>query len=137
VGFIARLHTSRLPGSGARKPPSPTNNLLVWVLPPLVICAVEAHPISPLTGSLSESGCAETRPRRSAGRLALRDCAPETHLGNRVVDAIWAVGAISSQGTDHSTAHTINCLFSVLRKQPKLFAYFDDEQFVLTTLPIY
>jgi hypothetical protein len=33
--------------SGARKLPSSTNNLLGWVLPPLVICAVEAHPETP------------------------------------------------------------------------------------------
>jgi len=26
--------------------PSSTNNLLGWVLPPLVICAVEAHPVT-------------------------------------------------------------------------------------------
>jgi hypothetical protein len=26
---------------------SSTNNLLGWVLPPLVICAVEAHAVSP------------------------------------------------------------------------------------------
>src|SRR5215831_20852436 len=45
VGFIARLRPGRFPGSGARKLPSSTNNLLGWVLPPLVICAVEAHPI--------------------------------------------------------------------------------------------
>jgi hypothetical protein len=32
----------------ARKLPSSTNNLLGWVLPPLVICAVEAHPLTPL-----------------------------------------------------------------------------------------
>jgi site-specific recombinase XerD len=31
--------------SDARKLPSSTNNLLGWVLPPLVICAVEAHPV--------------------------------------------------------------------------------------------
>ena len=37
VSFIARLRPSRLPGSGARKLPSSTNNLLGWVLPPLVI----------------------------------------------------------------------------------------------------
>jgi hypothetical protein len=47
VGFIARLRPGRFPGSGARKLPSSTNNLLGWVLPPLVICAVEAHPITP------------------------------------------------------------------------------------------
>ena len=47
VGFIARLHPGQLPGSGARKLPSSTNNLLGWVLPPLVICAVEAHPVHP------------------------------------------------------------------------------------------
>ena len=47
VGFIARLRLGRFPGSGARKLPSSTNNLLGWVLPPLVICAVEAHPLSP------------------------------------------------------------------------------------------
>src|SRR5215471_12359375 len=47
VGFIARLRPGRLPDSGARKLSSSTNNLLEWVLPPLVICAVEAHPIIP------------------------------------------------------------------------------------------
>jgi hypothetical protein len=47
VGFIARLRPGRFPGSGARKLPSSTNNLLGWVLPPLVICAVEAHPTTP------------------------------------------------------------------------------------------
>ena len=47
VGFIARLRPGRFPGSGARKLSSSTNNLLEWVLPPLVICAVEAHPITP------------------------------------------------------------------------------------------
>jgi hypothetical protein len=41
--IITRLHPSRLPGSGARQLTSSTNNLLGWVLPPLVICAVEAH----------------------------------------------------------------------------------------------
>ena len=48
VGFIARLRPGQFPGSGARKLPSSTNNLLGWVLPPLVICAVEAHPITPV-----------------------------------------------------------------------------------------
>jgi hypothetical protein len=43
VGFIARLRPSRFPGSDARKLPSSTNNLLGWVLPPLVICAFGAH----------------------------------------------------------------------------------------------
>jgi hypothetical protein len=47
VGFIARLRPRRFPGSDARKLPSSTNNLLGWVLPPLVICAVEAHPVTP------------------------------------------------------------------------------------------
>ena len=47
VGFIARLRPNRFPGSDARKLPSSTNNLLGWVLPPLVICAVEAHPVTP------------------------------------------------------------------------------------------
>lgn len=46
VGFIARLHPGRFPGSGARKLPSSTNNLLGWVLPPLVIFAVEAHTVT-------------------------------------------------------------------------------------------
>ena len=49
VGFIARLRPDRFLGSGARKLPSSTNNLLGWVLPPLVICAVEAHPLTPLS----------------------------------------------------------------------------------------
>ena len=43
VGFIARLRPNRFPGSDARKLPSSTNNLLGWVLPPLVICPVGAH----------------------------------------------------------------------------------------------
>src|SRR5258705_7917643 len=47
VGFIARLRPGRFPGSDARKLSSSTNNLLEWVLPPLVICAVEAHPQTP------------------------------------------------------------------------------------------
>src|SRR6476659_2799859 len=47
VGFIARLRPGQFPGSGARKLPSSTNNLLGWVLPPLVICAVEAHTTTP------------------------------------------------------------------------------------------
>ena len=46
ISFIARLHPSRFPDSGARKLPSSTNNLLGWVLPPLVICAVEAHTVT-------------------------------------------------------------------------------------------
>ena len=54
VGFIARLRPGRLPGSDARKLSSSTNNLLEWVLPPLVICAVEAHPEALLVVSLSE-----------------------------------------------------------------------------------
>ena len=49
VGFIARLRPGQFPGSDARKLPSSTNNLLGWVLPPLVICAVEAHPVTPFT----------------------------------------------------------------------------------------
>ena len=48
VGFIARLRPGRFPDSDARKLPSSTNNLLGWVLPPLVICAVEAHTITRL-----------------------------------------------------------------------------------------
>jgi hypothetical protein len=67
VGFIARLRPGQFPSSGDGRLPSSTNNLLGWVLPPLVICAaasrcgsagnanaallhlhaVEAHPISP------------------------------------------------------------------------------------------
>ena len=38
---------SALADYSARKLPSSTNNLLGWVLPPLVICAVEAHPVTP------------------------------------------------------------------------------------------
>ena len=48
VGFITRLRPCRLPSSDARKLPSSTNNLLGWVFPPLVICAVEALPRTPL-----------------------------------------------------------------------------------------
>src|SRR4029434_4762676 len=49
VGFIARLRPGRFPGSGARQLPSSTNSLLGWVLPPLVICAVEAHTTTPFS----------------------------------------------------------------------------------------
>jgi hypothetical protein len=55
VSFITRLHPCRFPGSGARKLPSSTNNLLGWVLPPLVICAVEARTITPFLLPLSET----------------------------------------------------------------------------------
>ena len=59
VGFIARLRPGQFPGSDARKLPSSTNNLLGWVLPPLVICAAEAHPtiqpFAPYRGSPLES----------------------------------------------------------------------------------
>jgi hypothetical protein len=58
VGFIARLRPSRLPGSGARKLSSSTNNLLEWVLPPLVIYAVEAHPQTPPIGIQSRLNAA-------------------------------------------------------------------------------
>lgn len=50
VGFIARLRPGRFPGSDARKLSRSTNNLLEWVLPPLVICAAEAHPLIPFFG---------------------------------------------------------------------------------------
>ena len=75
VGFIARLRPGRFPGSGARKLPSSTNNLLGWVLPPLVICAVEAHTITPSFGPIrycmdSNHGCCLRKP---SGRLMRRD----------------------------------------------------------------
>ena len=63
VSFITRPHPSRLPGSGARKLPSSTNNLLGWVLPPLVICAVEAHTRTPHTRNYDLQ-----RSRRAAAR---------------------------------------------------------------------
>ena len=53
VGFIARLRPGRLPGSDAHKLSSSTNNLLEWVLPPLVICAVEAHPVTPFSSRIA------------------------------------------------------------------------------------
>ena len=43
VGFIARLRPNRSLVSGARKLSSPTNKLLEWVRPPLVIGPVGAH----------------------------------------------------------------------------------------------
>ena len=77
VGFIARLRPSRFSGSDARKLPSSTNNLLGWVLPPLVICAVEAHPITPHIGILSETtrrfNLAAQRTEGIAGSLILTD----------------------------------------------------------------
>ena len=76
VGFIARLRPGRLLGSDARKLPSSTNNLLGWVLPPLVICAVEAHPVSPFRDRNRE------RPKfRVADQLELASGWPDTeHL---------------------------------------------------------
>src|SRR5262249_16698066 len=56
VGFIARLRPSRLPGSGARKLPSSTNNLLGWGLPPLVTCAFEAHTTTPFHSCYRKEG---------------------------------------------------------------------------------
>jgi hypothetical protein len=57
VGSIARLHPSQFPGSDARKLPSSTNNLLGWVLPRLVICAVEAHPTTPSIRRQARQAC--------------------------------------------------------------------------------
>jgi hypothetical protein len=51
-GLYRGLRPSRLPGSGARKLSSSTTNLVEWVLPPLVICAVEAHPITAVCRAL-------------------------------------------------------------------------------------
>ena len=65
VGFIARLRPGRFPSSGARKLPSSTNNLLGWVLPPLVICAVEAHTVSPSSVSVAEPELASGLPDKS------------------------------------------------------------------------
>src|SRR5262249_54472553 len=48
---VTPLRPGRLHGSDARKLSSSTNNLLEWVLPPLVICAVEAHPVSHISFS--------------------------------------------------------------------------------------
>jgi hypothetical protein len=75
VGFIARLRPGRFPGSGARKLPSSTNNLLGWVLPPLVICAVEAHPLTPFT--VGVGGVARGSAERTA--MEARD-AQKKHL---------------------------------------------------------
>src|SRR5690242_13103907 len=69
VGFIARLRPSRLPSSDARKLPSSTNNLLVWVLPPLVICAFEAHPTCPFTGVMLTVGCNPVRYQVLVGEI--------------------------------------------------------------------
>ena len=71
VGFIARLRPSQFPGSDARKLPSSTNNLLGWVLPPLVIFAVEAHPVTPLTDRLSETARRLGVPGRSVTLVCL------------------------------------------------------------------
>ena len=68
VGFIARLRPGRLLGSDARKLPSSTNNLLGWVLPPLVICAVEAHPTTPFRGRLKLGHINQSATMRS-GRI--------------------------------------------------------------------
>src|SRR5262249_7873058 len=79
VGFIARLRPSRLPGSGARKLPSSTNNLLGWVLPPLVTYAFEAHAIA--------ARKVRSLPRRNARRRRARNfprnLAPNTFSGRK------------------------------------------------------
>ena len=73
MGFIARLRPGRFPGSDARELPSSTDNLLGWVLPPLVICAVEAHTISRYIGQNGES--AQSQPAQPV---------PDPHLFSRV-----------------------------------------------------
>ena len=81
VGFIARLRPGRFPGSDARKLPSSTNNLLEWVLPPLVICAVEAHPVTPFfsryrkrrnLGIPRQSNSESSEPHPRTGRYTTR-----------------------------------------------------------------
>ena len=88
VGFIARLRPGRFPGSGARKLPSSTNNLLGWVLPPLVICAVEAHPLSPFFCPLRRTAPSSLDKRYSrvahnkvAGQLVRATVATDTRAG--------------------------------------------------------
>jgi hypothetical protein len=54
---ILRIACCRFPGSDARKLPSSTNNLLGWVLPALVICAVEVHPVTPFELSRYRGRC--------------------------------------------------------------------------------
>jgi hypothetical protein len=71
AGFIARLRPGRFPGSGARKLPSSTNNLLGWVLPPLVTCAVEAHNRNPHIIPDPDP------PVQSRGQVARREPCPE------------------------------------------------------------
>src|SRR5262245_57396735 len=85
VGFIARLRPRQFPGSDARKLPSSTNNLLGWVLPPLVICAVEAHPVTsffrPLPCTLSLNGTHAHDPRSlPTGRYDRDICRPTAHV---------------------------------------------------------
>ena len=93
VGFIARLRPGQFPGSGARKLPSSTNNLLGWVLPPLVICAVEAHPISPFNRLISAHFSAGLLKMAKFGddfRQAIAEAMEET-----------ASGVISEVATEH------------------------------------
>ena len=98
VGFIARLRPGQFPGSGARKLPSSTNNLLGWVLPPLVICAVEAHPITPCLADL--------RQKRSRDKVMLEDfIALANSFGYAVETSSFKVGVELMEGTDR-TCHT-------------------------------
>jgi hypothetical protein len=49
-------------GHPAFRVASPQTNLLGWVLPPLVICAVEAHPVSACFGLGGIIECGNDRP---------------------------------------------------------------------------
>ena len=83
VGFIARLRPGRFPGSDARKLPSSTNNLLGWVLPPLVIYAVEAHTLTP---------CIVPNPAKLLREGDLRPRQPESELCTSGADFKVVIG---------------------------------------------
>ena len=98
VGFIARLRPGRFPGSDARKLPSSTNNLLGWVLPPLVIYAVEAHTITPcIVPNPGETSHIETSDQ-------LITTFAETSVGCRTNARVDAVRPLNRHGLNSRTA---------------------------------
>ena len=55
----------------------------------------------------------------------------EAHPPNRVLSSVWAVGAVPGHRTYDSTTYAVNCQFSVLDGQAKLFTQVGDDQFIL------
>jgi hypothetical protein len=111
VGFVARLRPGRLPGSDARQLPSSTNNLLGWVLPPLVICAVEAHPITPFNRPKSAHSTA--MPPRSGSCSSGPFCTSRV----RTSRTFWAYSGPYLQGLDNPVVVECSQVRQIERKE--------------------